>query len=322
MPQYEKQFRDIFYKSSLPFGDVMSFGILNKTLGSIRNSGLHFARINADLKSLQPSGQGPSLRIQRRIAGRISGKIGHLIPQKLGPVTRIANRTYGKFATKKVQNYYNWKMGFQMDVSGRLLSDYAKAELMKTSGKKLTREYEKVYNQWNKKMDIESFNLPKFMQDIQFNLLGYSSSIGAPVATGNLRNSIRLRRISFLQKGALAKGVITIGQSQGKTGKEADQAPYWWKTVYGGYYDEYHKNFRPARNRGWLGKGLMNACLAYFPKADFQLFVNGVQRDDLRNYMSYQPKPPTIQDFELCHLNGITDPTGFLEYLASDDEKN
>lgn len=321
MSSYKKQFRDIFYKTSLPIGDVMSFNLMNNSLGGIRRQALGFARINADFKSLTAGGQGPSLRIQRRLVGRGAGLIGRtLIPQKLGPITRVSNRVYGKFASIKVQSYFNYKMGYDIKVRGRVLTEYAKDEIMKQNGKKLGAEYAKIVNDYKKKgIDIREFSLPELMRDIQFNMLGFSSTPGAPVATGNLRDSIRLRGISLYSKSAMIKGRITVGQSKGAKGKIADQAPYWWKTVYGGYYRDDHSFFTPARNRDWLGKSIMGAMTHHFPEGGFKVVVNRQKRDDIFNYKSYQPNPPKATDFVLCHLNTIQDTTGFLEYLLDED---
>ncbi len=324
MARYDKQFRDIFYKTSVGAGDIISLDVLQQPLRPIRSSALQFARINADFKSLTPRGQGPMMRIQRRVAGRIAGRLGQtLIPQSMGPITRIANRMYGKFATMKVQNHYNYKIGIDIEFNGRVMTEYMKQELSKSQGGRLEREYQKALTDMaKKKINIEEFSLPELMQDIQYNLLGISGgeTPGAPIKTGNLRNSIRFRGINYSPKRGVASGKITVGSSAGNRSGEADQAPYWWKTVYGGYYTPNNTFFTPPKNRAWLGKGIKGALTAYFPDMGYELKVNGKTRQDKGNFYAYQPDPPKKDDYEISYENQIKDPSGLLDFLLGDED--
>lgn len=319
------RFTDLLYQTSIGIGDVISLNVLDQGLRPIRSLGLQYARIGADLKSLTPRGQGASLRIQRRVAGRISGRIGQtVIPQTMGVATRIANRFYGKIATQKVQNYYNNKVQQRTQVFGQVLTEDVKAKINKQMGGKLEREYLKALKDMQKKgLTIEEFSMPNLLRDIQYNMIGgvktgnADGNREAPIVTGNLRDSIRIRGIYFSDSRSVATGRLSIGSGPGGNLREADQAPYWWKTVYGGWYPG-RESFSPARNFGWLGKSLMAALTHYFPQVDYDLVVNGKKMSNKMNYMSYQPVRPPQDAFELSVENAGE--TQAVEFVSGSGE--
>ena len=105
---FGNKFRTVLYNSSArPFttGDLISLDILRGTAQSIRIPALATARLFGDLKSVTPGGQGLSMRVRRRVSGRIAGRLGHiLIPQNMGFASRLVNKYYRRFLTKSLNN--------------------------------------------------------------------------------------------------------------------------------------------------------------------------------------------------------------------------
>lgn len=304
------QFRSLFYKSSIVAGDVLSVNFLDKQLRPIRGLGLQYARLFADVKSI--SGQGVGLRLQRRFAGRITGRAGQsLIPQNMGVATRVANRYYGRIATMKVQNYFNTKQKdtYTYKHNGNVMTSAVKRSINRAQGGRINQELSRAMKKYGQMgLDIQEFSLPELMSDIQYNMLGMHSvggGLAAPKATGNLHNSIIFRGI-YASRNGIALGKITIGSSKGGGFREADQAPYWWKTNYGGYYKWNPTKFVPARNYGWLGKSVLGGLKHYFPdQSSFEVVVNRKKNPNASRYLDFQPERPPNDAYEISIYNHV-----------------
>tara|TARA_Y100000004_G_scaffold2472_2_gene3028 strand:- start:11820 stop:12797 length:978 start_codon:yes stop_codon:yes gene_type:complete len=304
------QFRSLFYRSSILSGDILSVNVLEKQLRPIRSMGLQYARLYADVKSV--SGQGVGLRVQRRLAGRVTGRVGQaFIPQTLGIPTRIANRYFGRIATMKVQNYFNKKQrsNYTYKQNGAVLTAGVKKAINRQSGGRVEQELQRARKKWGQMgLDLNEFSLPELMSDIQYNMLGVHSVGGgkaAPKRTGNLHDSIIFRGI-FASRNGIARGNITIGASKGNKTKMADQAPYWWKTNYGGYYYWNPGTFIPARKYGWVGYSIYGALRHYFPNQDtFEVVVNRKKNTQASRYLDFQPPPPPDGAYEIGIYNHV-----------------
>jgi hypothetical protein len=304
------QFRSLFYKSSILAGDVLSVNFLDKQLRPIRGLGLQYARLFADVKSI--SGQGVGLRLQRRFAGRITGRAGQsLIPQNMGVATRVANRYYGRIATMKVQNYFNTKQKdtYTYKHNGNVMTSAVKRSINRSQGGRINQELSRAMKKYGQMgLDIQEFSLPELMSDIQYNMLGMHSvggGLAAPKATGNLHNSIIFRGI-YSSRNGIALGKITIGSSKGGGVREADQAPYWWKTNYGGYYKWNPTKFVPARNFGWFGKSVLGGLKHYFPdQSSFEVIVNRKKNPNASSYLDFQPERPPNDAYEISIYNHV-----------------
>jgi len=313
------QFRSLFYRTSLSAGDLLSFDVMSRQVRPLRNLALQYARIFADFKSF--SGQGVDLRIQRRIAGRFTGRLGQtIVPQGFGYATRLGNRYYGKIATMKVQNYFNAKQrsNYTYKQNGKVLTDNVKRIINRQSGGRVEQEKARALKKYRQLgIQVEEFSLPELLSDIQYNMLGMHSlggGLAAPKVTGNLHNSIINRGISTKNKKAIATGTLTVGSSKGNRTRKADQAPYWWKTNYGGYYKWSGERFIPARNFGWLGKSIYGALLHHFPgQTSFEVMVNR-KRALGSGYMDFQPPRPPNDSFEISADNEIE-----VELIATDE---
>ena len=99
--------------------------------------------------------------------------------------------------------------------------------------------------------------------------------------------------------------VIIIGILKSSYLREADQAPYWWKTVYGGWYPG-RESFSPARNFGWFGKSVYGGLKHYFPDVDaFEVIVNRKRNSNANRYLDFQPERPPNDSYEISIYNHV-----------------
>ena len=260
----KSRFPDINYNFSLSAGDFMSAGVFDSQLRPMRRVGLQYNRLVNDLKSVRPRGQGVGLRIQRRFAGRGVGYIGRtFIPQDLGIVTRLANRVFGRQAQRLVQTHFNNKMRVRSRIDGRQLT--ANIREVVTEDKSQVRAMRKRMTAQAKQMGIskQTVSMRKFLHEVTMNMRKGKRSEAAPIQSGNLRRSIINRGFVSNPKDAIARGMVTVGSSMGGNPYIADQAPYWFKTLYGGRYINTitAKPFTKTRANSphWFGKAVFFA---------------------------------------------------------------
>ena len=319
------KFRTILYNSSArPFttGDLISLDILKSTAQSIRVPALATARLFGDLKSITPGGQGISMRVRRRISGRIAGRLGHiLIPQNMGFASRLMNKFYGKFLTKSLNNYFNEKVRFTMRLDGSKMTATTVANLSKNLKKSTNRQYKAAKNDLGEMgINLGEFNPAAVLRKIQLQMIGSGmSTSAAPIQTGRLRSSIVLRGFTSAGEG-LIEGNLTIGGSEGSPiGGVADQAPYWWKTVYGGYYKpRTPNNFAPARQFGWFGRSVGQGLSLSLPNGTEVTIFNGQQETVAKigsdvNPMLLQPPRPKDDAEEISMRNKYPLPSNYGE---------
>tara|TARA_B100000424_G_scaffold87065_1_gene65104 strand:- start:886 stop:1854 length:969 start_codon:yes stop_codon:yes gene_type:complete len=317
-PSNFNRFRNIFYQASAkPFatGDLISLGVLDDLARGLRGPGLQVAKLMGDLRSLGPRGQGIDLRLRRRIAGRFAGRVGHIvIPQGLGFVSRMMNRFYGRFLTKSMNNYFNEKVRYRVKINGGALTQVAKQELKGADKRSVTNQFKRSSSQLiDMGVDVKQFNPANILSAIQKNMIGRGPTKGnAPLDTGNLRRSINLRGFTSFGDG-LIQGTLTVGSSKANAGPIADKAPYWWKTVYGGFYDFAPGKFIPPRKRHWFKYAVDTGLKSTLP-GDLDILVNGTSyKVSSIPIDQLQPPPPSTSSFELSAENKVEDPLGTPE---------
>ena len=317
------KFRTILYNSSArPFttGDLISLDILKSTAQSIRVPALATAKLFGDLKSIAPGGQGLPMRVRRRISGRVAGRLGHiLIPQGMGFASRLMNKYYGKFVTKSLNNYFNDKVRYQMRLDGSRMTATTKANLSKNLKNSTSRQYKGAKNDLgNLGINLGEFNPAAILRKIQLQMIGSGmGTSAAPIQTGRLRSSIILRGFKSGGEG-LIEGHLTIGGSESSPiGGEADEAPYWWKTVYGGYYKpRTPNNFAPARQFGWFGRSVGQGLSLSLPNGTELKVDNGQQETDVKigskvSFMLLQPPRPKDDAEEISMRNKYPLPSNY-----------
>jgi len=309
------RFRSILYNSSArPFatGDLISLDVMRSTAQSIRIPALATARLFGDLKSVRPSGQGLSMRVRRRVSGRVAGRLGHiLIPQNMGFASRLMNKYYGRFLTRSMNNYFNEKVRYQLKLDGAKMTATTKRQLSKNLKASTGQQYKASKKSLQDMgINIAHFNPAAVLRKIQLQMIGSGTQgNAAPIQTGRLRSSIVLRPFQSGGEG-LIEGYLTIGGSPTSViGGEADQAPYWWKTVYGGYYKPRKSgNFTPARNFGWFGHSVAKGLALSLPKGTEVGFDNGAKNGNLIiggtvQYLNLQPPRPKDDSEEISMRN-------------------
>ena len=322
---FGNKFRTVLYNSSArPFttGDLISLDILRGTAQSIRIPALATARLFGDLKSVTPGGQGLSMRVRRRVSGRNAGRLGHiLIPQNMGFASRLMNKYYGRFLTKSLNNYFNDKVRYQMRLDGSRMTATTKANLSKNLKKSTSRQYKASKNDLGQLgINLGEFNPAAVLRKIQLQMIGSGmGTSAAPIQTGRLRSSIILRGFKSGGEG-LIEGDLTIGGSESSPiGGEADEAPYWWKTVYGGYYKpRTPNNFSPARQFGWFGKSVGQGLALSLPNGAEVVVDNGQEETNVKigtqvNYMKLQPPRPKDDAEEISMRNKYPLPSNYGE---------
>lgn len=277
-PSQINKFRNFLYSTSsgkIGAGNLISLNIYQNQLRGIRHIALTSARLTSDLRSISGSGQGAGLRIQRRIAGRVTGRIGQsVIPQGLGFATRLMNNAYGRYVGREMQNFFNKKAKIKASMSGALLSGAARDAIMKMP--KVNRQMQTAKAQFRRSgVSVKEWDPVKFLSVLQTYMIGIAGGglTGAPILTGRLIESINNRGFSTNDPDGLVVGTITVGSSEGNQGDVADLAPYWWKTVYAGaYYDlrkfgiNKHKQWINARAPYWWGRSVKAALHTDMPK--------------------------------------------------------
>ena len=142
--------------------------------------------------------------------------------------------------------------------------------------------------------------------------MGATGSNAAPIVSGRLRDSIINRGFKFYgSEEAIIEGNITIGGSASSPiGGKADKAPYWWKTVYGGFYDFVPNRFVPAKSFAWFGLSVAKGLtLTKELKGKRILLDNGEFSQIITvsagkmPYMNLQPPRPPTKSFELSADN-------------------
>ena len=309
------RFRSILYNASArPFatGDLISLDILRGTAQSIRIPALATARLFGDLRSVRPGGQGISMRVRRRVSGRIAGRFGHiLIPQGMGFASRLMNKFYGRFVTRSLNNYFNEKVRFQLRLDGSKMTQVTKKELSKNLNKAVMAQGKRAKDDLRGLgINLGEFNPQSVLTKIQRQMLGTGGTANAaPIKTGRLRSSIILR--GFTSAGeSLIEGNLTIGGSEASPiGGLADEAPYWWKTVYGGYYNPNDlTQFTVASNPFWFGNSVAKGLALSLPKGTEIGFDNGEKKGKVQigaeaNILDLQPPRPKKDAEEISIRN-------------------
>ena len=326
-PSAVNRFRNFLYKTSSGFGrtgDLISLGLLQNELRKIRQISLLTARLTSDLKSIYFGGQGFKLRVARRITTRGAGLIGRaIIPQGLGIASRFANKKYGRFVSKQINQFYNRQARIEAYVDGKLLTKVAKQEIQRSQN--LLRQYRQANSEYKRiketvldphGVSITDYNPAKILFDIQAYMVGANMSPGsAPVDSGALVNSINNRGFTTNSTEGLAEGVLTVGSSEGNLGDTADLAPYWWKTVFGGKYDLRKfgimktNQWVSAQKKWWFGEAVMaglhdNIPKKYIIQTSHHPNFSFTQRPlNSVNVQYLQPANPGWDSFELSGKN-------------------
>ena len=269
----KQRFRSFLYKSSartFATGDLISLNIMRNAASGFRVPALNVARLYGDLASIRPQGQGIGMRVRRRISGRIAGRLGHMIiPQRLGFASRLMNKYYGRLLTKNLNNYFNQKVKYSIKLDGAKMTETTAAHLTKNLRKSTAAQYRSAKSDLvGMGINIEHFNPAEILRKIQLQMIGGATGgRAAPIVTGRLVNSIRLRGFTR-SKEAILEGNLTIGGSESSPiGGWADDAPYWWKTNYGGWYEQSGPDrFIPARYPFWFGKATAYGISKSLPK--------------------------------------------------------
>lgn len=312
------RFRNILYSSSartFATGDLISLDIAKTPAQNIRIPALATARLFGDLRSIRPGGQGLPMRVRRRVSGRLAGRLGHiLIPQGMGFASRLMNKFYGRFLTKSLNNYYNQKVKYTVRLDGNKMTQTTKAQLSRNINNQISTQAKKGRSDLKSMgVNISHFNPQIILSKIQRQMMGAAGSNPAPVATGNLRDSIISRGFKFYGSDeAIIEGNLTIGGSASSPiGGKADKAPYWWKTVYGGYYD-FSPNFIPPRNYGWFGFSVSKGLTLTKELKGARIFVDNGQFNQIVTvragnmpYENFQPPRPSGKSFELSADNKL-----------------
>lgn len=326
-PSKLNRFRNFNYRISsgtFAAGDLISLNIYQQNLRGIRQMSLAIAKSTSDYKAILGGGQGVKLRIQRRIAGRAAGVLGRaLIPQGLGFATRLMNKYYGRYMSKEIQTYYNKKAKIHAHYDGAKMTLVAQRAL---SNAKLNRQYENSLRQLADKvpgkdgMDIRMFSIPGILRHTHAGMIGsLGDEYGAPVVSGNLIDSINNRGMTFNSEEGIAEGLLTVGSSEGNTSLAiADQAPYWWKTVWGGYYDlrqfgiNKPKQWIRPKNQYWFAKAVKYGLEKNIGKHGMIMMNNATSSYSLKerpvssyNLTDFQPAFPGSNSFELSVHNTI-----------------
>lgn len=309
------RFRSILYNSSArPFatGDLISLDIMKGTAQSIRIPALATARLFGDLKSVRPSGQGISMRVRRRVSGRIAGRFGHiLIPQGMGFASRLMNKFYGRFVTRSLNNYFNEKVRYQLKLDGSKMTQTTKRNLSKQVKAATSSQFKSAKRDLQGMgVNLAHFNPAAVLRKIQLQMIGSGTmSSAAPIKTGRLRSSIILRGFTEAGEG-LIEGNLTIGGSlSSPIGGLADEAPYWWKTVYGGYYKPRStKHFTVASQPNWFGESVGKGLALSLPKGTVIRVDNGQKSVNVKvggtaNISQLQPPRPKDDAEEISMRN-------------------
>jgi len=286
-------------------GDLIALNIMKSTANSVRQPALGFAKFMGDLNSIRPGGQGVSMRVQRRVSGRVAGRLGHiLIPQKMGFASRLMNKYYGRYLTKSLNNYFNQKVKYSIKLDGSKMTATTKEQLSKNLRKSTEAQYKSATADLKGMgINLEYFNPAVVLRKIQLQMIGGSAGgTAAPIQSGRLVGSIIMRGFRGSRE-AILEGDLTIGGSESSTiGGPANEAPYWWKTVYGGWYElSGPERFIPARNAGWFGKAVAYGVTKSLPKNTIIYVDNGEYQQyestggNLK-YLNYQPPRPKGPD--------------------------
>lgn len=313
------KFRNILYSSSaktFATGDLISLDIMKSPANAIRQPALATAKVLGDIRSVRPGGQGLPMRFRRRVSGRIAGRMGHiLIPQGMGFASRLMNKYYGRFLTKKLNNYFNQKVTYTLKLDGNKMTQTTKAQLAKNINRNIkTQSMKGKQDLKNMGVNLEHFNPQEILTKIQRQMMGASGNTGVPIVTGNLRDSIISRGFKFYgSEEAIIEGNLTIGGSKGsEIGGKADKAPYWWKTVYGGYYDFAPDRFIPARNFAWFGLSVTKGLSLVPALKGKKILVDNTNFSQVVTvtkgampYMNFQPPRPPNGSFEISAENKL-----------------
>tara|TARA_B100001250_G_scaffold148226_1_gene126997 strand:+ start:16213 stop:17190 length:978 start_codon:yes stop_codon:yes gene_type:complete len=302
------RFRTIMYSSSartFATGDLIALNIMKSPLQAFRSPALGVAKLMGDLQSIRPGGQGLNMRVQRRVSGRVAGRLGHiLIPQGMGFASRLMNKYYGKYLTKSLNNFFNEKVQYSVKLDGSKMTETTVKSLSKNLRKTTGGQLKKASGDLKSMgVNIEHFNPAAVLRKIQLQMLGSTGSGGAaPIQSGRLVSSINLRGFKRSSE-ALIEGYLTIGGSgSSPIGGPADDAPYWWKTVYGGWYDfSGPERFIPAKNPSWFGKSVSYGVKRSLPKGSSYEVDNGAKVTQQNTsgdllYLLHQPPRPTGPD--------------------------
>ena len=342
-PSGVNRFRNFLYTTSSVFGrtgDLISLGILQQELRSIRQIALLTARLTSDFKSIYFGGQGFKLRIARRITTRGAGLVGRsIIPQGLGIVSRFLNKQYGRFVSRQINQFYNRQARIEAYIDGRMMTKVAKKEIQRSM--KMTRQYKSANAAYRRIMkgtldpagvSITDYNPVKILFDIQAYMVGANMSpSSAPVDSGRLVDSINFRGFTTQSQEGLAEGVISVGSSEGNNGTVADLAPYWWKTVYGGKYDlrkfgiPKTDQWISAKKKWWFGQAVLQGLYDNVPK---KYIIQTSHHPNFRfeprplNSVSpqfLQPANPGWESFELSGKNMTEEDRAILRAMGYTD---
>lgn len=291
------RFRSILYNFSagkFMSGDLIALNIQPPMLRSLRNDFLNLSKHLGDLQSVSNRSIGP--RIQRRVGGRVMGRIGStLIPQGFGPFTRLANRAYGRASSRTMNQYFQKKEQAKLTFDGNKLTKEVRKTIEQNDRGAVKAQYIKSKRDLGSLgINLKEFNPAMVIKEIQLYMIAKVTT-AAPKKTGNLRRSIINRGFSTRDTGYLATGRLTVGSSMGNTGTVADMAPYWWKTLYPAYYLNAggKKYLRQPTNPDWFGRSV-------FKGLQRTLGTEAVQG---LTYTKLQPAHPGQESFELSERN-------------------
>lgn len=291
------QFRSILYSFSagkFASGDLLSLGIEPKVLRSLRNDFLKVSKHLGDLQSVANRSIG--IRVQRRVGGRILGRVGStIIPQGFGPLTRLANRAYGRQSSRMLNRYFDKKETGKLKFNGNKLTKEVRKTIEQNDRGAVKAQYIKSKRDLGGLgINLKDFNPAMILKEIQLYMIAKVTT-AAPKKTGNLRRSIINRGFSARNSRYLATGRLTIGSSMGNPGTVADMAPYWWKTLYPAYYlnQAGRKYLRQPTNPDWFGRSVYKGLQRTLGNDA----VQGLSYTDL------QPKHPGQESFELSERN-------------------
>lgn len=317
MASTTNKFRNILYGSSaktFATGDLIALDVLKNPAQNVRIPALATARFMGDFRSMRPGGQGLPMRIQRRVSGRFAGRFGHiLIPQGMGFASRLMNKYYGRYLTKSLNNYYNQKVKYTVRLDGNKMTQTTKSQLAKNINRNIKSQGQSAKQDLKSMgVNLEHFNPNQILTKIQRQMMGATGTNAAPIVSGRLRDSIINRGFKFYGSDeAIIEGNLTIGGTKASPiGGKADKAPYWWKTVYGGFYDFAPERFVPPKSFAWFGLSVSKGLSLTGGLKGKKIFVDNGEFSQVITvsagkmpYMNLQPPRPPGSSFELSPEN-------------------